>query len=413
MLITSACNLRSKYSTARTMRGLFAWIILLLTSEVRAGTVVVDEILLSLQAALKVAPLFPGLSSYCGWNYECATALHTLFLDECLNLNVLVLSNGEDIRSTRDAFLRKALVFPQPGGRIASASYGFSPGDRIGLFGALYYYYNTTNSDIRTRRNVDAIQTNVKTRLSNWPLARRVFARATGWLRPFILDFTITYLMGHRTPWIWIDDSFMGGYPFVTTSPEKLGQLLLSYNDALRDPADGLWWHGAYVNLQQDLQYNGVKWGRGNAWLLLSMTTFVIRTTDAVSNRADVITLWLDQLSTLVPYQRLSGAFGNVLNSAESPDETSMTSIFVFAVGTAVHFNLLTVLSEEVLAAEKAWVWLNKRTAHNMTLSETCAAQNLALSAPLYDENVGQSSGTAVSFVLYAAMGYRMIELAE
>lgn len=397
------------------MRGLFECILLILLSNVRASTIaVVNEVLQSFYATLQNGPQFPGLYNYCGWNYECATALHALFLDEYLELNELVLPNGEgDIRSARDEFLRKGLIFPQPGGRIAFSSYMETPGDRIGLFGALYYYYNTTSSGIGTQRNANAVRINVKNRLSNWKLTKAVFGRTMGWLPNLYVDVLLSYLGGRRSPWIWIDDSFIGGYPLVTTNPEKLGQLLLSYHDVLRDPEDGLYFHGAYVNFKQDLLFNGVKWARGNAWLLLAMTTFVIRTNDSVSNRSDVIELWLNQLSTLLSYQRSSGAFGNVLNSDESPDESSMTSAFVFAVGTAVHFNLIPLSSEAVLAANKAWEWLNQRTAENLTLSDTCGGQGLELRIPLYDVNVGQSDGPAVFFVFYAAMGHRMIELAE
>jgi hypothetical protein len=73
-----------------------------------------------------------------------------------------------------------------------------------------------------------------------------------------------------------------------------------------------------------------------------------------------------------------------------SRDESSLTSVYVFAVGTAVHLKLLPYSSMEVLAAEQAWNWLEQRTAIALTVAETCAAQSLALgNSKVYDAKVG------------------------
>jgi hypothetical protein len=362
-------------------------------------------------------PLFPGWTGYCGWNYECAVAIHAYLLDDYMNLSVYHNRRNEttggdvDIAPKIRRFLQAGTIFPQPGSRIQAAPFFQIPGDRIGLFGALYFNYTVSDNKL-TQRKVDNIVDVVEYRLLNWNKFKGVFIRPFGWKGTFTFS---NFWNLFQFSWVWIDDSFMGGYALVFNHPEKLSAILQSYNAVLRDPKDGLWYHGANIKRSDgSVTPNGVKWGRGNGWLLLALSTFLIRTDEkVVQGREEIINILLDQLSNLIQYQRASGAFGNVVNSEVSPDESSLTSVYVFAVGTAVHLKLLPYSSMEVMAAEKAWNWLERRTAIALTVVDTCAAQGLELDSKSYDAKVGRSSGPAVAFILYAALGRRMLDLAS
>jgi rhamnogalacturonyl hydrolase YesR len=148
--------------------------------------------------------------------------------------------------------------------------------------------------------------------------------------------------------------------------------------------------------------------------MLLSLSTFLIKTKDQiVPRKAEIETLFLDQLQNLMNYQRPSGAFGNIIDSDVSPDESSLTSAYIFSTGAAVHLNLLSISDGEVVSAEKAWYWLLQRTVIGFTLSDTCGQQGLATKQNLYDEKVGQSDGPGAALVLYAGLGRKMLDLAS
>jgi hypothetical protein len=229
--------------------------------------------------SLDQLPLFPGWIGYCGWNYECATTIHAHLLDEYMNLGVYRHRNettGDDNDDYVDIspkirrFLPAATVFPQPGSRIQAAPFLLTPGDRIGLFGALYLNYTVSDNQL-TQRKVDNIVDVVKYRLLNWNMLKGVFIRPFGWKGVFTFSNFWNLV---RFSWVWIDDSFIGGYALVFNHPDKLGAILRSYNAVLRDPKDGLWYHGANIKRSDgSVTPNGVKWGRGNGWLLLALST--------------------------------------------------------------------------------------------------------------------------------------------
>jgi Glycosyl Hydrolase Family 88 len=371
---------------------------------------IVQSLLTGFIQCLDQGPLFPGFSGYCGWNYDSAVAIHAFLLDEFLNLGTYQNETANNTLAPKiQRFLTAGTAFPQPGSRINTAPFFFTPGDRIGLFGALYFNY--TGSNFITRLKANKIVNVVENRLLNWNMENGVFARPFGWNGLVSIRNLLNLI---NSAWVNALDSFAGGYPLVYNYPDKLSDILRSYNTVLRDPNDGLWYHGANVNKNDgSVTPNGVKWGRANGWILLSMATFLIRTDDNVPGREEIINIFLGQISNLVQYQRGSGAFGNIVNSDMSPDESSLTTVYVFAVGTAVHLKLLPYSSMEVLAAEKAWTWLERRTVIGLTVSDTCSGQELQLDPNEYDGGVGQSSGAAVALFLFAALGHRMLDLAS
>jgi rhamnogalacturonyl hydrolase YesR len=207
-----------------------------------------------------------------------------------------------------------------------------------------------------------------------------------------------------------IEDCFVRGHAPVTTYPEVLCSLLASHLNAFRVPEDGLWWHGLFVKRDGSVTNNGVKWARGNGWLLLAISSLLLRTDEAFTDRDTLTTIFLGQLQNLLQYQRSSGAFGNIVNVASSPDESSLVSVYIFSVGVAARLGLLSLNSDEAVAAEKAWNWLLQRTYANLTLSDTNAGQGLSLDPEKYNENVGQSGGPGVALVFYAIMGLCMLQ---
>lgn len=118
---------------------------------------------------LRKAPLFPGLTGYCGWNYECAVAIHALRFDEKLELHLF----QEEVKENASTFLDAAAKFPYPGSRPFLGPWLYSPGDRIGLFGSLYFG--------RPGYESENIATAVQWRLKLWSRSLGCFTRCVGW----------------------------------------------------------------------------------------------------------------------------------------------------------------------------------------------------------------------------------------
>jgi len=92
--------------------------------------------------------------------------------------------------------------------------------------------------------------------------------------------------------------------------------MLLAYDSLLRDTGDNLYFHGAKVCLFGDVQLNGIKWGRGNAWMMLALNGFLIETrgNESLQPRRDQVSDILSLLlQSLLSYQRASGVFGNII----------------------------------------------------------------------------------------------------
>jgi hypothetical protein len=349
-----------------------------------------DALATRLTDTLDDEPLYPGYSGYCGWNYECAVFIQAINLDRQLNLEVF------DAETAVENFLVAATQFPQPGSNIQQAAWLYSPGDRVGLFGGLY--------NGRNIHNADTIVQTVRNGLLEWKKLLGCFGRQVGW--GFLYGFSFEKI------WIWADDAFIGGFPLVYSDPALLGQMILDYNRVLRDPSDNLWWHGARVGSNGNIETNGVKWGRANAWMLLACATFLLETRDKddlFAIRSEISDLLASQLTVLVNNQRDSGAFGNVLDHTLSPDETSLTSVFVFAVGAENLLGMDPPSPTVVDAAEKAWIWLTGRTVTGLTVSDTCGSQHLATDIEDYDKNVGVVAGPGLALLLWASLGARLL----
>lgn len=294
---------------------LIFWVILLLLQRNRCteATFSYDKYNADLKQVLQ-----QRYSVHCDWGYHCATSLTAVLIEQQLGLNV----SGID-ETTVQEFLETMARFPQYGFWVFWLPWFATPGDRVGLFGGLYNEVNDSMDEATT------ITQRVDAGLLAWPKRYGVFIRIWGWGFPILgIDFLSRY--------IWADDAFVGGYPLIHSYPEVFAQMILDYDDFLHDPNDGLWLHGARLR-NSAVVYNGIKWGRANGWMLLAVASYVLRSSWTELPQSDEITdMLLRYLNNILPYQRESGAFGNIIDLEDSPDESSLTNCFLFAVGVAV-----------------------------------------------------------------------------
>ena len=146
-----------------------------------------------------------------------------------------------------------------------------------------------------------------------------------------------------------------------------------------------------------------MKWGRAHGWIVLTYARYadVVRTEESY-------TMLRNELENTMKYQRESGAFGNLVDVAESDDESSLTTCFVYAVGV---LHARSTASDELKeAADKAWNWLCTLDSEGFFLSKTTGACHLSTKASTYDKAFGFHSGPAVAFILWAKLGRDMLD---
>lgn len=204
----------------------------------------------------------------------------------------------------------------------------------------------------------------------------------------------------------------MGGAALLK-DPDKVSEtrtMLLSVVDLVIDPATGVFFHGIEVDKRHKqrgitvLSNNKVKWGRANAWILLTFARFILQNQDDT----EMIALTSLLLSNFANFQRDNGSFGNVVDIRESADETSLTAIFVYAVGVLETVN---PTGNFVTNATLAFTWLDTRQVEGLKVSDTCGAAPLETEIELYEERVGLEDGPAVGFFLWAKIGGRLLQL--
>ena len=192
----------------------------------------------------------------------------------------------------------------------------------------------------------------------------------------------------------------MAGRAILQSDPAGAQDLITSTAAILRDVETGLFWHGCRVTLGSgEVTYNGVKWGRANAWILLAAAE-IVRVT------GKPLTLLNESLHTVRKFQRESGAFGNIVDVASSPDETSLTSAYIYAV--AIHAEAYKY-TRFIGSAQKAWKWLNSRSFHFdgrlLLLDSTAGGTNLGKHSRSYDSNVGSHQGPGIGLAVWANEG--------
>lgn len=320
--------------------------------------------------------LWPGFVGYFSWNYEAALALEGLGSSPF----------EVDISQT----LQEGLSFPQPGywiEREYPVMWLYSPGDRIGLFGSLYrnnvnprmYCYSTT-------KNAD------------WPEHEHCKTRLLGWGGAAGIGLRLRHV------WLWADDVYMAGIPLLFDQPDALLAMLQGARAVLKDDATQLWWHGVkIINDGDEYEPNGVKWGRAHAWILLTLARYVSRT------EGDEVEWLAEEVDIARSWQRPSGAFGNIVDEPSSPDETSLTSAFVYAVGVLNRFSVAPVGGNVTDSAFDALNWLETRHVDGLLLSDTAGAAHMSDDAADYNAVVGLAEGPAIGLAVWARIGLALL----
>ncbi|WP_028551825.1 glycoside hydrolase family 88/105 protein [Paenibacillus sp. UNC451MF] len=159
---------------------------------------------------------------------------------------------------------------------------------------------------------------------------------------------------------IWCDDLYMST-PFLSRYYE-LTQDISYLNDAAKQfllyksklfMSDKQIMHHVY-----DMKFdkpNGVPWGRGNGWVLFSLTELLSVMPEDHDLRGELISFLQELCEGYLRLQGVRGMWHQVLTDPKSYEEASCTSMFMYAFARAVRFGWIVNTEPYIQAVFKGW----------------------------------------------------------
>ncbi|NQX61146.1 glycoside hydrolase family 88/105 protein [Paenibacillus qinlingensis] len=100
---------------------------------------------------------------------------------------------------------------------------------------------------------------------------------------------------------------------------------------------------------------NGIPWGRGNGWVLFSLSELLEIMPENHPDRGDLLAFFQEFSEGLLARQGKNGLWHQVLTDESSFEETSCTSMFIYAFARGVRFGWLDKPRLYANAVRKAW----------------------------------------------------------
>ncbi|MCR2807686.1 glycoside hydrolase family 88/105 protein [Paenibacillus soyae] len=159
---------------------------------------------------------------------------------------------------------------------------------------------------------------------------------------------------------MWADDLYMSA-PFLTRYAVATGK-----REAMDEAARQFLLFRQYLFMEDerimshvyDFKYGQatrVPWGRGNGWVLFSLTELLERLPDDHRDREALLSFFREMCAGVSALQSDSGLWRQVLNEPEAYEEASCTAMFAYAFARGVRFGWLTDGELYAEAAFKAW----------------------------------------------------------
>lgn len=164
---------------------------------------------------------------------------------------------------------------------------------------------------------------------------------------------------------MWADDLYMS-VPFLTRYYEFTGDQkyiddaanqFFGFKKRLFMPEEGIMSH------VYDFKYDtmtGVPWGRGNGWVVFSMTELLEKLPEGHPKKNDLIEFLNTLCESYLKLQDEEGMWHQVITDWDSYPETSCTSMFIYAFSRGVRFGWLKNPEKYVKAIYKGWEALSK-----------------------------------------------------
>ncbi|PAD80214.1 glycoside hydrolase family 88/105 protein [Paenibacillus campinasensis] len=159
---------------------------------------------------------------------------------------------------------------------------------------------------------------------------------------------------------MWADDLYMSG-PFLIRYSQATGDPA-----AMNEAARQFLLYRRYLFMEDqgvmshvyDFKYGKptrIPWGRGNGWVLFSLSELLERLPEDHKDREDLLTMFRELSAGIAALQSDSGLWHQVLNRPDAYLEASCTAMFVYAFSRGVRMGWLDRTGPYAEAAMKGW----------------------------------------------------------
>ncbi len=198
----------------------------------------------------------------------------------------------------------------------------------------------------------------------------------------------------HNMP-MWADDLYMS-VPFLVRYSQFTGDQkylddaanqFFGFKKRLFMPEEKIMSH--VYDFKYDSKTN-VPWGRGNGWVVFSMTELLEVLPEDHPKRNDLIEFLNTLCEGYLALQDDEGMWHQVLNDHESYPETSCTSMFIYAFSRGIRFGWLKNPEKYVKAIYKAWKGISKTSVDsNGNVYGVCRGSEFSFIADYYKYELG------------------------
>jgi unsaturated rhamnogalacturonyl hydrolase len=159
---------------------------------------------------------------------------------------------------------------------------------------------------------------------------------------------------------MWCDDLYMS-VPFLCRMYQRTGELryvrdavnlFAQYKKRLYIPELQIMSHVYDFAVDKP---TGVAWGRGNGWVLFSLSELLAVMPDDADGRAEMMQFFNELCQGYLRLQGVNGLWHQVLTDPESYEETSCTSMFVYAFARGVRYGWFKETDPYIAAVHAGW----------------------------------------------------------
>lgn len=165
---------------------------------------------------------------------------------------------------------------------------------------------------------------------------------------------------------MWADDLYMST-PFLTRFYEVTGD-----EKYLRDAARQFLLFKKYLYMKDkrlmshvyDFKFNTKNyqpWGRGNGWVMFSLTELLEKMPENFDMRGEITEFFREMSEGVLAVQGENGLWHQILTDKNAYEETSCTAMFVYAFSRGARLGLYEDASEYIAAAERGWRGIESR----------------------------------------------------
>lgn len=194
---------------------------------------------------------------------------------------------------------------------------------------------------------------------------------------------------------MWADDLYMS-VPFLTRYYQYTGDIkyaedaarqFIGFKKRLFIPEKGIMSH------VYDFKYEkatGVPWGRGNGWVVFSLTELLAVLPEDNELRGELIEFLNTLCSSYLKLQDDKGMWHQVLTDPEAYPETSCTAMFIYAFARGVRYGWLKEPEKYIKAVMKGWAGLAETSVdHCGNVYGVCRGSEFSFLADYYKYELG------------------------